>query len=259
MKKTLSLLLSLFLALSVCTHVSAEQTVKSNILDLTGTSLYENTSSLCWIDNDLYILGAQAIYHWAEGMETPEVFCDLSDSSEYQYVEQSPEGEEGVQAWSKAIRFLFTNDNVLYGLHPYSGQIFEITQETMQPVVQLPDTILKAQVDDVVFFREIKGVVCKEGKIYLLMGTDSYEDYEKTELFSFSLADQSLTTCSSSNVQGLAAGAEGKLVFFIQGEESAIWQYDIASDALDAQLAVLQPEDSPSGLAWYAGKDTLAY
>lgn len=259
MKKALSIFLSLIFVLSLWPQVLAEQIVEISALDLTGTNFYESASSLCWIENDLYILGIHAIYHWTKGMKSAEEYCDLSAFAAYQYTEQPPEDEEGAQAWSKAIRFLFTNGKVLYGLHPYSGRVFEVTQEAMRPVAQLPNELLKAGTGESSFFREVKGVTYKEEKLFLLLGTDDYEDYAKTELFSFSLASQSLATCAPTSVQGLATGAEGKLVLLVQGEETALWQYDITSDTLDMQLAALQPEDTPSGLAWYADKEAFVY
>lgn len=260
MKKALSLILVVGLIFSVYTcSLAKDAAAVTSTLDLSTESTYENATSLCWLGNDLYILGTTAIYHWTAGMEAPASYCDLSASAAYQYAEQQPEDNEGAQAWAKAIRYLFTDDKSLYGLHPYSGEVFAIAQENMHPVAQLPVELLKAGTDDASFFREIKNVVCADDKLFLLLGTDDYEDYDKTQLYSFSLVDQGITTHELVGAQGIADGANGKLIVFVQGEESAIWQYDIASDVLEQKLVALQPEEMPSGMVWISDKDALAY
>ena len=92
-------------------------------LVLTDSQTYDSANSLCWIDESLYILGSRAVYHWTKGMAAPEVFYDLSEAAASQYIFSPPKDEQGANAWSKAIRYLFVSDKSLYGLHPYSGQI----------------------------------------------------------------------------------------------------------------------------------------
>lgn len=260
MKRIIPLILIVATLLALCHYASAEQTATSiPMLDLSRAQAYENASSLCWVNDDLYILGTNAVYHWTDGMEAPEAFYDLSASAAYQYTEQPPEDKETAQAWAKAIRHLFTDGKTLYGLHPYSGEIFEVTQEDMRMVAQLPGELLVAGAEEASFFREIKGVACEGEKLFLLLGTDDYADYGKTQMYSFDLADQSLTLCSPTGIETMTAGAAGKLVLFAQGEESGLWQYDIASDGLEKQLATIPPEETASGFAWYAAKEGLVY
>ncbi|MEG0493780.1 MAG: hypothetical protein RR696_11310, partial [Clostridia bacterium] len=86
MKKTFSIILMVAILLSVYTYSSGEETAKIiNTLDLNCDQLYENASCLCFVNNDLYVLGDHAVYHWTEGMESPEVFLDLSEATTYQY------------------------------------------------------------------------------------------------------------------------------------------------------------------------------
>lgn len=260
MKKILSIILALAISLStnICAFSESEPDVIS-ALSLTESQPYDNAFSLCWVGNDLYILGSRAVYQWSADMENPEVFCNLTEASAYQYIQQPPEDAQGASAWAKAIRYLFSNGEALYGLHPYSGQIFEVTREGLRPIALFPCEQLRAGNEDAPFFREIKSVAYSSDKLFLLLGTDDYADYTKTEFFSFSLLDQSLMLCSPTGVQGIASGAEGKLILFIQGEGTALWQYDVTSDSMDAQLAVFQMENLPSGLSWYNEKEAAIY
>ncbi|MEG0493779.1 MAG: hypothetical protein RR696_11305, partial [Clostridia bacterium] len=154
---------------------------------------------------------------------------------------------------------LFTNGETLYGLHPYSGQVFEITREALRPIAQLPKELLMGGGKVAPFFREIKSAVCMQDRLFLLLGTDDYEDYTKTQLFSFGLTDQAITVYALAGAQGIAAGVDEKVIAYVQGEENAIWQYDIASDRLEQKLVALRPEETPSGLVWLSNKQSLAY
>lgn len=228
-------------------------------LVLTDSQTYDSANSLCWIDESLYILGSRAVYHWTKGMAAPEVFYDLSEAAAYQYIFSPPKDEQGANAWSKAIRYLFVSDKSLYGLHPYSGQIYEVTPQELRPIAKLPGELLQAGEKESSFFREIKGVTCSTGELFLLLGTDDYDDYTKTELFSFDLTDQSLTLCSPDNIRGISTGPNGKLILLIQDNEVAICQYDIETDVIDQKLSTLQSQNLPSGLAWYEEKSSIAY
>ncbi|NLO84566.1 MAG: hypothetical protein GX096_03940 [Clostridiales bacterium] len=260
MKKLLSILICFALCVSICSCALAQEAKElPTALNLNAVQLYESALSLCWLENDLYILGTYAIYHWAEGMETPDVYYDLSSSAAYQYAAQPPKSEEDAQAWAKAIRYLFTDGETLYGLHPYNGQVFEIAHEKMQEAALLPADLLKGGTEEDSFIRDIKSTAYVNGELFLLLGTDNYSDYAKTELVSFRFADESSKARALAGAQGLAAGADGKLAIFTEAEECAIWQYDIASETFDLKLASFKPNEISSGMVWYAAKDALAY
>lgn len=246
MKKMLGMLLMLLLSMLVCFPSYANE---PETLNLTQVHAYETATSLCFIEDTLYMLGAYGLYEYKENELTTVV--DLSDSYAYRYQKERPEEEEQALVWEKAISYLFTDGQSLYGLHPYSGKIYQIEGSQLKAVSELPDDLLYVASEE--FFREIKGTVFESGKLFLLLGTDDYEDYEKTELIAFDLVSQEYETLSPEGVQSISAGPEGKLLAFIQADESAIWQYDIASDTLEAQL-VLMEGDTPAGIACYDEK-----
>lgn len=246
MKKTLCLLLVLFVSILVCLPSYAEE---ANTLDLTQMHAYETVTSLCFIDNALYMLGSYGIYEFKENELS--TLIDLSDAYTYRYQQERPEDQEQALAWDRAIGYLFTDGQSLYGLHPYSGKIYQIEGSQLKAVSELPNDLLYVASEE--FFREIKGTVFESGKLFLLLGTDDYEDYEKTELIAFDWASQEYETLSPEGVQSISAGPEGKLLAFIQADESAIWQYDVASDTLEAQLVQMEG-DTPAGIACYDEK-----
>lgn len=161
----------------------------------------------------------------------------------------------GAAAWDRIIGYLFTDGKVLYGLHPYTGQIFKIEDGQLNACVQIPKNLLYAEEEE--FFREIKGITYAGEKLILLLGTDTYDDYEKTEIVLIDLNDQKHQVSAIKNVQSIAAGAAGKLLVYVGAEQAAIWQYDIATDTLEKMVEQIEDGIFPSGLAGY--KQSVVY
>lgn len=247
MKKAICLLPVILVAVLLCSQAIAEEPM---LLDITQQHAYENITSACYVGDTLYMLGTYGVYAYGENALTTAV--DLSEASQYGFYQEPPEDESAVPAWEKAIRYLFTDGDSLYGLHPYSGKIYQIADGQLSKYAELPSELLYVDSED--FFREIRGIVLESGKLILLLGTDSYDDYEKTELIAFDLSTQEYQTLSPEGVQNIAGGPEGKLLAYVQGDESAIWQYDIASDSLETQVALIEEGVKPTGMVSYGGQ-----
>ena len=114
------------------------------------------------------------------------------------------------------------------------GRFSEIEDGQLNACVQIPKNLLYAEEEE--FFREIKGITYAGEKLILLLGTDTYDDYEKTEIVLIDLNDQKHQVSAIKNVQSIAAGAAGKLLVYVGAEQAAIWQYDIATDTLEKMV-----------------------
>ena len=244
MKKTCCLLLVLAVSLLAGPLALASG---AGAIDLTQAHAYETATSLCFIGDTLYMLGAYGVYAYRDGALTTEL--DLSGAYPYRYNPEPPEDEAQAKAWETAISRLFTDGVTLYGLHPYTGQIFRIADGRLSAYAQLPAELLEMESGD--FLRDINGAVVGGGKLYLLLGTDDMEDYEKTELVAFDFISQECESFALEGVQSVAAGPEGKLLLFIRAQESAIWQFDMASGALETALVRLEERAAPTGMACY--------
>lgn len=87
------------------------------------------------------------------------------------------------------------------------------------------------------------------------MGTDTYDEYEKTEIALVDLKAQTHQISQIKNVQSIAVGAEGKLNAYVENEGmAAFWQYDVSTDVLEKQLAVFEGDMTPGGMASYKEK-----
>lgn len=250
MKKLVCLVLALLISLLSAFAVHAEET---GTVNLTDAHAYETATSLCFIEDTLYVLGSYGVYEYKDG--ELKTLVDLTDAYVYRYNQQRPEDAAGAAAWNRIIGYLFTDGKVLYGLHPYTGQIFKIEDGQLNACVQIPKNLLYAEEEE--FFREIKGITYAGEKLILLLGTDTYDDYEKTEIVLIDLNDQKHQVSAIKNVQSIAAGAAGKLLVYVGAEQAAIWQYDIATDTLEKMVEQIEDGIFPSGLAGY--KQSVVY
>lgn len=250
MKKLVCLVLALLISLLSAFAVHAEET---GTVNLTDAHAYETATSLCFIEDTLYVLGSYGVYEYKDG--ELKTLVDLTDAYVYRYNQQRPEDAAGAAAWDRIIGYLFTDGKVLYGLHPYTRQIFKIEDGQLNACVQIPKNLLYAEEEE--FFREIKGITYAGEKLILLLGTDTYDDYEKTEIVLIDLNDQKHQVSAIKNVQSIAAGAAGKLLVYVGAEQAAIWQYDIATDTLEKMVEQIEDGIFPSGLAGY--KQSVVY
>ena len=250
MKKLVCLVLALLISLLSAFAVHAEET---GTVNLTDAHAYETATSLCFIEDTLYVLGSYGVYEYKDS--ELKTLVDLTDAYVYRYNQQRPEDAAGAAAWDRIIGYLFTDGKVLYGLHPYTGQVFKIEDGQLNACAQIPKNLLYAEEEE--FFREIKGITYAGEKLILLLGTDTYDDYEKTEIVLIDLNDQKHQVSAIKNVQSIAAGAAGKLLVYVEAEQAAIWQYDIATDTIEKMVEQIEDGIFPSGLAGY--KQSVVY
>lgn len=219
-------------------------------LNLTQVHDYEVTDSLCYVGNTLYMLGTYGVYAYQDGELSTVV--DLSDTYLYRYNQERPEDETEASVWEKAISVIFTDGQTLYGLQPYSGQIFQLAEGKLESYTQLPEDLLYVQSDD--FYREIKGTAMNNGKLFLLLGTDNYDEYDKTELAIFDFATQDVVYSGVTGIQSIAQGEDCDLIIYTQDDENAIWKYNANSDINESEVIKLEGMEAPSGMAFYQGK-----
>lgn len=143
MKKLVCLVLALLISLLSAFAVHAEET---GTVNLTDAHAYETATSLCFIEDTLYVLGSYGVYEYKDG--ELKTLVDLTDAYVYRYNQQRPEDAAGAAAWDRIIGYLFTDGKVLYGLHPYTGQIFKIEDGQLNACVQIPKNLLYAEEEE---------------------------------------------------------------------------------------------------------------
>ena len=208
MKKLITgLVFSLLILMACVSPILADGA--SVVLDLTEMQRYEMASSLCWIDDSLYVLGNKGVYSWKSGSEKMNTVIDLAATSNYDYVQDCPEDESEAAVWNQMLQLIFTDGEALYGLHPYSGMIKKIEGNAQTDVAEIQREYLYSE--DMEAYREIRQAVYTDKKLYLLLGTDTYEEYDKTELYAFNLDTSEMELVDIEGVNSIMLGAEGTL------------------------------------------------
>ena len=217
-------------------------------LDLTQMARFETASSLCWIDDSLYVLGNKGVYSWKSGSENMNTVIDLAAASNYDYVQDCPEDESEATVWNQMLQLIFTDGEALYGLHPYSGMIKKIEGNAQTDVAEIQQEYLYSE--DMEAYREIRQAVYADKKLYLLLGTDTYEEYDKTELYAFDLDTSEMELVDIEGVNSIMLGAEGTLLIQTNDALSGIAQYDVESGTLGAEILTVGEDERIAGVAW---------
>ena len=222
----------------------------SVVLDLTEMQRYEMASSLCWIDDSLYVLGNKGIYSWKSGSEKMNTVIDLAATSNYDYVQDCPEDESEAAVWNQMLQLIFTDGEALYGLHPYSGMIKKIEGNAQTDVAEIQQEYLYSE--DMEAYREIRQAVYADKKLYLLLGTDTYEEYDKTELYAFNLDTSEMELVDIEDINSIMLGTEGTLLIQTNDALSSADQYDVESGTLGEEVLTVGEDERIAGVAWDA-------
>lgn len=249
MKKLITGLVFSLLILMAC--VSPILADGANVaLDLTEMQRYEMAGSLCWLDDSLYVLGNKGVYSWKSGSEKMNTVIDLTAASNYDYVHDCPEDESEAVVWNQMLQLIFTDGEALYGLHPYSGMIKKIEGNAQTDVVEIQQEYLYSE--DMEAYREIRQAVYADKKLYLLLGTDTYEEYDKTELCAFDLDTSEMELVDIEGVNAIMLGAEGTLLIQTNDALSSAAQYDVESGTLGEEVLTVGEDERIAGVAWDA-------
>ena len=249
MKKLITgLVFSLLIFMACVSPILADGA--SIALDLTEMQRYEMADSLCWIDDSLYVLGNKGVYSWKSGNEKMNTVIDLAAASNYDYVQDCPEDKSEAAVWNQMLQLIFTDGEVLYGLHPYSGMIKKIEGNTQTDVAEIQQEYLYSE--DMEAYREIRQAVYADKKLYLLLGTDTYEEYDKTELYAFDLDTSEMELMDTEGVNSIMLGAEGALLIQTNDALSGVAQYDVESGMLGEEVLTVGEDERIAGVAWDA-------
>ena len=249
MKKLITgLVFSLLILMACVSPILADGA--SVVLDLTEMQRYEMADSLCWIDDSLYVLGTKGVYSWKSGSEKMNTVIDLAVASNYDYVQDCPEDESEATVWNQMLQLIFTDGEALYGLHPYSGMIKKIEGNAQTDVAEIQREYLYSE--DMEAYREIRQAVYADKKLYLLLGTDTYEEYDKTELYAFDLDTSEMELVDIEGVNSIMLGAEGTLLIQTNDALSSAVQYDVESGTLGEEILTVGEDERIAGVAWDA-------
>lgn len=249
MKKLITgLVFSLLILMACVSPILADGA--SVVLDLTEMQRYEMADSLCWIDDSLYVLGNKGVYSWKSGSEKMNTVIDLAVASNYDYVQDCPEDESEATVWNQMLQLIFTDGEALYGLHPYSGMIKKIEGNAQTDVAEIQQEYLYSE--DMEAYREIRQAVYAYKKLYLLLGTDTYEEYDKTELYAFDLDTSEMELVDIEGVNSIMLGAEGTLLIQTNDALSGAAQYDVESGTLGEEVLTVGEDERIAGVAWDA-------
>lgn len=91
--------------------------------------------------------------------------------------------------------------------------------------------------------------------MFLLLGTDDFTQYDKTELVSYNLHTGDMKRNLFENAKAIVGTDNSKLYLLHSSEKSAVWQYNCDNGTTEELSAELSNE--ANGLAWYGPKKSV--
>lgn len=242
MKKSISILVFAFLLL-FADFVKADDM----IIDIDAITRNETILSMCWLNDSLYVLGTQGIYCVELGNPEIKKTVDLSNSTQYRYTQERPESAQEQTLWLRAIQFLYSDGEDLFGIHPYSGDVFMIAGGFVS-IATIPHEILYS--DELMGFREIKQVSYVDNVLFILLGTDNYDEPEKTELYAFDLVKKDTGVKLIENIQYITPGPSNSLIATPKDQFGVLKQYEYKNESFVDVTVSLPEMETCTGLLW---------
>lgn len=254
------LIVLLILAISMISVTGAwAATIEENI-DLASLRKYERVNNLCWIGDTLYILGDEGLYTWQQGSGAT-MLIDMKLTAPLRYMEQPPANAEN--EWKQAVHRIFTDGNKLYALQQYSGQVSMLEGQSLELWRTLPTEQLYTTGENE-RFRGISDIAWASGKLYLLIGTDDPEQWDKTALLAYDPATEQMTACAVEGVRQIGPALDGKLLITrtmgtdAQTPVMEVSYYDPATGAEEKQVA-LEATELSAGVVYDSKQNALIY
>lgn len=217
-------------------------------IDLSAMGKRETVSSLCWVNDDLYILGESGVYRWTSNENNYETIVDISGAARYFNREQAPSNADELQHWKNAVTEIFAVEDVVYVMHPYSGEIFCVSNEGLTKTATFPKEVLYS--DSLENYREIMQTVSIDNHLYILLGTDDYDDPEKTALFEFDIKNETVTSIEDENIEGISIGSDDKLLIQYANDPLRLAIYSPLNEEMKESTIQLQNYSSISTIGW---------
>lgn len=157
---------------------------------------------------------------------------------------------------------LFTDGVQLYGLHPYSGQIFLISKDLSTPLCKIPPSQFFYIDQEERISKEIIGLQFADGNLYLILSSFTQKAGLAYELYCWNLTDAKMNEISNIHAKAIYFGTEQELLLRIGGQDGdsadEIWLYDIPTQALIKRLAT-EGNEKYNACIWQPESQILYY
>lgn len=257
MKKAVYVMLCVFL-LFMMPNISYGEIPNSTILADTQAGFIQGA---CEIDGSAYVLSNLGVFRWNYISEELDPILDLSLYQKNGLSPVKPESTIELKLWENGIGYIFALNGQLFGLHPYSGQVFQIGQQKATPCAAIPQEQFFYTDQDLVQPKEIISCLASDDTLYLVLESFTYEAGEVRELYAWDLQSPEMTPLNAPDIGAAFPGDDGMLVARVTKEDSSastIWLYDVSNQSYTKQLwdEAVEPGN---GYVWNAATNTLYF
>ena len=206
--------------------------------------------SMCWQGDTLYLLG-EGLSRWQPGYAESQPIWKAEGIDMMRYWETPPEDESELALWHQAVRYIFPGADGPIALQPYSGELFSVGADGLTLLATIPEEGRTYEQDGETMPRSVLGAAGQDGAVWLLLASDSWEEWSKRTVLRYDMGDGSVTSFDTENVDGIAAAGDGRLL--LSSYEAYLLVDGMTGD-------VLRPyEPAPEGRAVWYGDGLVEY
>jgi hypothetical protein len=243
----------LVLCVLLCGTAVSEERMLMGYADGVGEIL-----AACQMRGETYFLSDQGIFRLKEA---PEKVLDLSFANAMVSQTEPQDGAEKL-FWQQAMRHLFTDGERLYGLHPYSGTLFEIRNNEAAAIGQIPAEYLYHEEAEERFAKEIVSAQLIKGKLFLVLYSFTQKNGDVYELLKWDMAANEATVLPDARITALYEGTGDALLARVKGESrhdaDTFWLYDAVAETLLSRIGG-ESDELRYACAWAEDIETLFY
>ncbi len=256
MKKVLSLVLCTVCALALVSSALGEG------LDATLPPDYIVFGSFygaCEWQDSLLLLCGKGLYRWEPGGETVERLMDLSLIQGKGLSPAAPEGKLERELWEQGMTWLFTDGESLFGLHPYTGQVYKLNGGDAVPYGRIPEEQFFYTDQGKRVLREIASLFFFEGKLYMALMNLTFQKGGNCELYAWDMQAPSMRLCNTQGLENAFPGPKGELLLKVKDDDDgtfALWRYDVDREAFTQKV---WKGNAISGCVWREQDQSLYF
>ena len=138
----------------------------------------------------------------------------------------APENSAERSLWERCVSRIFILNGKLMGIHQYTGQLWDLSDEEQKALIKLPHEQFFYTDQDNEHPKELVNALSYKDSLVLALKSFTFEDGEKVELYMWNLDDSEMQLLNTPKCSAVWQGPNDTLIMRLS-EDKKIILYDI--------------------------------
>jgi ABC-type glycerol-3-phosphate transport system substrate-binding protein len=170
----------------------------------------------------------------------------------------APENSAERSLWERCVSRIFILNGKLMGIHQYTGQLWDLSDEEQKALIKLPHEQFFYTDQDNEHPKELVNALSYKDSLVLALKSFTFEDGEKVELYMWNLDDSEMQLLNTPKCSAVWQGPNDTLIMRLS-EDKKIILYDIQPQSETKTLWEENSEETLSGCVWNEDTKTLLF